>query len=299
AALVTAAVLGGPLVPGAAGALPRGPSLPGVPAPPTAAPTETSVRLASFNVLGSSHTRGADGFASGRQRMRQAVKLLRKHDVAVVGFQELQADQLRTFRNATDGRFAVYPGLAGERRLDSENSLAWQKSRWTAVRKRTFTIPYFGGRKRAMPLVQLRNRATGTTAWFANVHNPASNAARGSNDHWRRQALLKEARLAKRLHHDSGLPVFLTGDMNEREQAFCPLTGRAPLRAARGGSHRDGRCRADNPRYVDWIFASLAVRVTGYVEDRGRLDRRTSDHPVVVSTAHVDPRDFQGHAVIG
>jgi endonuclease/exonuclease/phosphatase family metal-dependent hydrolase len=198
---------------------------------------------------------------------------------------------MRTFKRLTKGSYAVYPGMHGKRKVDSENSIAWRRSSWRAVQKRMFTIPYFGGNKRAMPLVKLRNKKTGMTAWFANVHNPATTSTRRGNDGWRRKAILKEAELARRLHK-TGLPVVLTGDMNEREKAFCPLTGKAPLKAARGGSHRDGRCRAHDPRYVDWIFGSRKISFTKYVEDRGRMDRRTSDHPVVVSTAHLDPADY-------
>ena len=137
-----------------------------------------------------------------------------------------------------------------------------------------------------MPLVRLRNRATGMTAWFANVHNPASTAGHRGSAKWRAKAIAEEARLVRRLH-DTGLPVFLTGDMNEREQAFCPLTSRAPLQAARGGSHTGGSCRAGNPRYVDWAFGSPDLTFSGYVEDRGRLNRRTSDHPMIVTHATI------------
>jgi len=72
---------------------------------------------------------------------------------------------------------------------------------------------------------------------------------------WRDQATDVEVGLVNQLMA-GGTPVFLTGDMNEREQAFCPITGKAPMQAARGGSHQDGKCRAGNPRYVDWAFGS-------------------------------------------
>jgi hypothetical protein len=303
AALLIATALGAGLAPGVGAvgsgtdAVPLDPSTPALPVPggdPTHdGPASTQVRIATFNVLGASHTGGRGGYSSGVQRTKHVVKLLQKHHVQVVGFQEMQTSQMRTFQRRTDGAYATYPGLHGRRDIDSENSIGWKKDTWTAVEKKMFTIPYFGGNRRAMPLVKLRNRQTGLTAWFANVHNPATNAARRGNDGWRRKAILREAKLARQLHK-TGLPVFLTGDMNEREKAFCPLTGKAPLHAARGGSHRDGRCHADNPRYVDWIFGSRQVGFTGYVEDRGGLDRRTSDHPVVVGTAHLDPSDYSG-----
>ena len=206
-------------------------------------------------MLGSSHTRGPDGYASGVRRTKGVVRLLDKHDVDVVGLQEMQADQMRSFHKRTGGAYAMYPGFSGEREIDGENSVAWDRSTWQALEKRAFTIPYFHGNRRTMPLVKLRNLRTGMTAWFANVHNPASTREHGGSAKWRAKAIRSEARLARRLHA-TGVPVFLTGDMNEREQAFCPLTGSAPLQAARGGSHTDGTCRANDPKYVDWAFGS-------------------------------------------
>lgn len=252
----------------------------------------TDLTIASFNVLGSSHTRGSSRYASGVARTAGVVKLLQQHHVEVVGLQEMQADQMRSFQSRTHDTYDVYPGLGGGREIDGENSLAWDRTSWQAVEKRTFEIPYFDGNRRAMPLVKLRNLRTGMTAWFANVHNPATNRAHPGQDGWRRKAIAAEARLVRRLD-GTGVPVFLTGDMNEREQAFCPLTGQAPLQAARGGSHQGGVCRAGNPRYVDWVFGSRKLTFDGYVEDRGALDKRTSDHPVVVGQAHIDPLEYR------
>jgi hypothetical protein len=270
------------------------PSVAGTPAPapaPAPADASTDLTIASFNVLGSSHTRGAGGYASGVRRTKGVVRLLAEHDVEVVGLQEMQADQMRSFQQRTDGAYAMYPGFSGRREIDGENSLAWDRSTWEAVEKHTFTIPYFHGNRRTMPLVKLRNLSTGMTAWFVNVHNPASTREHGGSAKWRARDIRSEARLARRLHA-TGVPVFLTGDMNEREQAFCPLTGQAPLQAARGGSHADGTCRAGDPKYVDWAFGSTQLTFADYVEDRGAVDRRTSDHPIVVSDAHIDGSTF-------
>ena len=65
------------------------------------------------------------------------------------------------------------------------------------------------------------------------------------------------------------------------------------MQAARGGSHQDGKCRAGNPRYVDWAFGSNDLAFSGYVEDRGAVNKRTSDHPIVVSDAHIDGAEYQ------
>jgi hypothetical protein len=55
---------------------------------------------------------------------------------------------------------------------------------------------------------------------------------------------------------------------------------------------RKGVCNAGRPWYVDWVFGSRKVAFSGYVEDRSRLDRRITDHPVIVSVASLDPERF-------
>lgn len=250
----------------------------------------TDLTVASFNVLGSSHTRHGARYASGVSRSGGVARLVGQHDVEVAGFQEMQPDQLRAFLDRTSGRYDVYPGFA-LRDLDTENSLAWDRTEWEALTRRTVAIPYFDGNRRPMPVVKLRNLRTGMTAWFVNVHNPATNASHPGQDGWRRKAIRLEVALVRRLSR-SGLPVFLTGDMNEREKVFCPVTGGAPMQAARGGSNEGGHCRAADPRYVDWVFGHRKVAFHRYRELRGPLVRRTSDHPLVLSEARLDPLRF-------
>ena len=120
-------------------------------------------------------------------------------------------------------------------------SIAWDTTRWEAVESRTVDIPYFDGNRRKMPVVLLRHRKTGQEAYFANFHNPASNSRRGNNDGHRWRAMMLEIDLANRLWNETGYPVFITGDMNEREVYFCNMTGRAPMIAANGGSN-EGSC---------------------------------------------------------
>jgi hypothetical protein len=259
-------------------------------ADPVAGPPSTDFTISSFNVLGASHTRNSAKYATGTVRMNGVLKILTAHDVDVVGFQELQSVQLAAFLAGTAGTFAVYPGTE-LRALDGENSLAWRTDTWDLVEASTVPVPYFNGNLRQMPVIKLRNKATGMTAWFANFHNPATNRKHPRQDRWRRAAIQVEVALANQLHA-TGVPVFFTGDMNERQKVFCPVTGEAPMRAARGGTNRNGVCDAQRPWYVDWIFGAKGITFNGYVEDRSPLVKRTTDHPVIVSDAHIDPTRF-------
>lgn len=259
--------------------------------------------VSSFNVLGSSHT-GNGGtharFGSGPARARNVAALVGAHQVDVVGFQEMQADQLNTFLDATGGRYEAYPGF-GLGRLNTENSIAWRRDAWKLVSARTVAIPYFRGHPRLMPVVRLRNPRTGIEAWFANFHNPASTPRWGDNSRWRAAATAKETALVSELE-GSGVPVFLTGDMNERADYYCALTARTDMHAAlsvagetggtgAGGTGAGGCAAPPRIRYVDWIFGSDDVLFTGYGEDDGPLVRRTSDHPMVYGRAHLQGED--------
>jgi Endonuclease/Exonuclease/phosphatase family len=248
-------------------------------------------------VLGSSHTFGTgkgkkSGMAPGVVRARWAAELIRRHQAEVIGFQELQSNQLATLRRHTDMEF--FPGTSMGR-ADSENSIGWRGDRWVAVEARTVKVPYFNGNGRQMPYVRLRNRATGLEAWFANFHNPADTRRFPGQQRFRSRAADIEVALANRLIRETHTPVFITGDMNDRDAYFCRLTGGAPMLAARGGSN-SGSCRPDSPRAVDWIFGSQDATFTDYLEDRSQLVQRTSDHPMLLARVRLlgQPIDVSG-----
>ncbi len=251
---------------------------------PTASVAPASFRVSSFNVLGAGHTRAGGTrprFAAGRVRMRWAVQLLRSADVSVAGLQELEPPQYATFRRAAP-RWGVFPGVRPTRRYLA-NSVVWDRRTWRLVAGRTVVIPYFHGRPKPMPYVLLRHRATGRRVWFANFHNPAD--VRGPAAQWRREAVARETGLVNRLAA-RGLPVVMTGDMNDRATFFCPVVARTPLHAANGGSRR-GRCRPPPGMGIDWILGSPQVVFTHHRAVRGGLVARTTDHPFVWAAASV------------
>ena len=259
--------------------------------PNVSAPQAVSLEfvLSSFNVLGSSHTAPGGNkpqMADGVVRIRWAKQLLSNKGVDVVGFQEFQLNQQATFRRATDGRWGLYPGFS-KGGQGSNNTIAWRKDTWRLVDAGTIPIPYFGGSRWPMPVVLLRNPETGLSAYFANFHNPASTKRHPGQARWRNMALRMEVRLARQLMARSDFPVFITGDFNEREQAFCAMTRGAPMVAAQGGS-TDGPCRPPGRLGIDWIFGSEGVRFTDYQADQTGLVDRTTDHPMVVSRVLIE-----------
>ncbi len=250
----------------------------------------TSFRIASFNVLGAGHTdKGGNrkGWASGTQRMTWAVDLINAQSLDVIGFQELQEPQFDKFKELEGERWSLYPG-ARFTRAAMQNSIAWRKAAWTLVEGRMIPIPYFDGNIIRMPAVLLRNVNTGRLAWFFNTHNPAD--AHGPAQRWRDAGYKIEIKLVNQLQLEMpNVPVFSTGDKNDRDQYFCPVVRGTQLRAAIGGGIENDSCRTPSPSYVDWVMGTKEVPFTWDQALRTRLVRKITDHPVIVSSVTIPP----------
>lgn len=246
--------------------------------------------VASLNTLGASHT-GAHGnkhgWASGRVRTARAVRLLAAHGVDVVGLQEFQQPQARRFGQLAGSRYALFhaPG-------DTENSVAWRRDRFALVSGHTLAIPYFNGHQRRMPVVRLRVRATGQELYVVSVHNPADTRRYRHQQRWRTIATGREIALVHRLGA-TGLPVLVTGDMNERSHYFCRLTGATDMHSAFGGS-QGSPCRPPGYHGIDWIFGNKLAQFGAPVVDRSAAVRRTTDHPMVLAQVRYAPTATPG-----
>jgi hypothetical protein len=136
-----------------------------------------------------------------------------------------------------------------------------------------------------MPVVMLRDQATGGVSVFLNVHNPADTRRFPRQARHRAEAVRREITLVRTLTR-RGVPVFLTGDLNDRHPVYCRLAA-AGLHAAAGGTHtgRPGGCRPPAYHGIDWILGNQHTGFTGHGVDRGPLVRRASDHPLVLAHA--------------
>jgi parallel beta-helix repeat protein len=242
-------------VPGAAG---------GGVAAASAGPSAGGFNVGSLNVQGASH-RGGAGL-----RMARAVSLLGDgrggHSVDVVGLQELQSGQARTFDALTGSTWARFSSPH-----NTENSIAWRRASFTLIQGRTIDVPYFYGKTKPMTYVLLQTPAGGRV-YVLNVHNASSSTSRGNMDRYRHEAVAAEVSLLQRLQA-TGIPVIMTGDMNAHSEgaAFARALGAARMHQAA-------------PKYHDdWILGSPGLRFTGHVSDRGAVDRAATDHPIVVA----------------
>ena len=243
--------------------------------------------VASFNVLGASHTRDGDkGMQSYTKRLPRTIALLDDLKLSVVGFQELEEVQWRLFKKRTDKKWGFWPG----NRLGKgpvRNSVGWRRAIWEPVERHVYEVPYFHGNLVKNPYLKLRNKVTEREVWFMNTHNPAD--ARGPAARWRRKSLRIQARLANDLRA-TGYPVVFTGDFNDREKAICPLTRMTTLKSASGGGWRGDTCEV--PRYsrIDWIFISQRLQASDYKLREGVVIDKITDHPVITARVAVPKR---------
>ncbi|MBO9523064.1 MAG: peptidoglycan DD-metalloendopeptidase family protein [Nocardioidaceae bacterium] len=243
----------------------------------------TGFVLASFNTLGASHTPAGSRYPTYAWRTPRQVALLGTYGVDVVGLQEFQKPQRASFLATAGSTYGIFPATAYK--TDTENSIIWRNSTMELVSATTFDVPYFDGHPRKMPIVLLRHRQSGREAYFINVHNPASVAPWGNQTQWRQKAIAIERAKIVELRA-SGKAVFLTGDLNDRAPAFCPLTQGKLMLAP--NSIPSMTCSMPAKNYgIDWVLAAGPARFSQYGYDWTPKTQRLTDHPIVWARTHI------------
>ncbi len=245
--------------------------------------------LVSFNVLGASHTRlGGDRYGQfGLAEVRTPLVVDRWNAMGadVIGVQEMQRSQRADFYARMKSSYTFFPFDGG---TDTDNSIMWRQATFQFVKGGSFKVPYFDGNLRNMPWVLLREKATGRTAYFVNVHNPATLPSRGDQSRWRRAAIAAERELVAQFK-TTGRPVFLTGDFNDKSAAFCPLTQDGLLVSASGGT--PSPCVTPYQASIDWVFGGGNVAFSSFIKDRSTREQGLSDHPMIITRAHFGNTD--------
>ena len=192
---------------------------------------------------------------------------MKSHNIDIAGMQEFQGDQRKEFQ-----RLAPNFGVVGS----NDNAIVFNKKKFKLVEKRSFKIPYFGGKMKEMPVVKLQDKSTGKQVWVANIHNPADTKRSPHNAKNRARAIDIEQNLMRQLQA-TGIPVIFTGDFNDgktvdRSMAQVGMNSAAPKNARRA---------------IDYIFGSSGVNFSNYSNDHSTKKNGTSDHPIIVSTASI------------
>jgi hypothetical protein len=231
-----------------------------------AEPSIPDFGVAMLNILGSNHTQGGKGgYAPGTSRAHSATQMLLARDASIIGFSEIQRDQLAVFTNNAPG-YGVYPGTSlGSAGIPT--TVAWNSAVWELVEAHTVTIP-FSGQQRPAPVVKLAHVATGAEIWVMNIHNSP-----GGMEAERERAEAIELAKVRELEA-TGIPIILTGDFNEKQEALCDFTATS-LESAVGG----GYCYPPpQPMRVDWIFASEVFSVNSWDVTRAAPVPYITDH---------------------
>ena len=287
AAIVLALALS--IAPGNAGAATTSPNddTPSVPSTSAdAARRIDSFNVATFNLLGNSHTNGRGGFRSGTSRMKGARAYLKKHNVTLAGAQELERKQAAAFLKQTRGKWGMVgaPSRSGKS-TDTRNSVIYKKSRFTVAKASYVPITYFHGKRVNVPLVKLKSKTSRKTFWILNTHNPAD--MRGSNRKWRAVSVSRQLKRIHRLE-SRGKTVLYVGDMNAKQEFFCRATRSGVLKSASGGSSGK-RCRYPKANGIDWVLGTKDVQFRKWRSDKSTRAKGVSDHPIVVAQATLRP----------
>ncbi|GAB3988388.1 hypothetical protein GCM10028771_01000 [Nocardioides marmoraquaticus] len=255
---------------------------------------EVDLRVASLNILGSSHTRGPggrpgqlSGFAPGTRRAGTVLGLLDRERVSLAGLQEVQGDQARVLAGAPG--WQMHPDVGGIPAA-GQNAVMWRTAEWELVEPGSVAIPYFHGNVKQMPYVLLRHRETGLETYLSTFHNPASTRRVGPQGRWRAEATRRQVGFVRQLA-TTGRPHLMTGDFNERGSYFCALAGATGVTTPAGGS-AGGGCQPPAGALIDWVFGDAAITWSGYDVVRDGVVRSTTDHPMVVAGARIDGADF-------
>lgn len=239
-----------------------------------------SFAIGSFNVLGSQHStpRGQkSNYPPASVRTPRAAALAQKHGVDILGTQELQEDQLNSLTAHTG--MEAYPGHAWGA-AETDNSILYDPAVFEFVDGGSFHITFMG-RSRPQAVLRLRHRETTRELYVVNAHPSAGGgkyAAERARGHDTIAAKVRELRA-------SGLPVLLTGDMNDREAFYCRVVANTDLTASNGGGA--GCAPPPQPMPVDWVVGA-GVSWSGYQRDTTPVDQKTSDHFFISATATVD-----------
>ena len=237
------------------------------------------VTIATFNVLGSQHTApGGDRrrYPPASVRTPGAAGLVAAHGAEIVGTQELQGDQLAGLTARTG--LTAWPGTAWGA-AETDNSILYDDGRFDYVEGRSFTVTFMG-RPRPSPILKLRESATGREFYVVNTHLSAGGGRYATE---RRNGMATLVKVMTDLKA-TGLPVFLTGDMNDREPFYCNVVGPAGLVNSNGGGAGCAPPGGQIP--VDWVVGS-GMTWSGYWRDTSSTTRRISDHIFVSATAHI------------
>lgn len=224
-------------------------------------PTRTTETFFWANAWAAHHTAARGGAASGAERMRRLVRLVRESGVGLGALAEIERSQVAAFRRSAP-TYTLFTGGHG-----NTEGVFWETDRFDLVDSYRFRSFSYGGRRVPVPVAVLRERASQQLVAVVAVHNP--------RDHWRDRALRRELEEVRRLRrsYPDGISVLVAGDFNAGESVAC----RAHRLKLFSVGDRD--CRGYAP--IDQLLTDWRTRVRSYRRLAGSRVHRITDHPAV------------------
>ena len=219
--------------------------VPSADAAAASAPRTDTFNVASFNVLGGSHTaRGVPGPVSLAPPAPSTTSS--EHNVSVGRPAGVRGPAVRRVRTQHQGRLDRGRRPHPQRQeIDVRNAIAVRADRFEVLTRTHLPITYFHGKRVNIPVVKVRSKLTNDV--LGHQHPQPGRRAR------------RCGQVACHLDPASGRPghqlrqrgetVLLTGDMNEKQPYFCKMTARSASCTRR----RVGR----------WVPSAATPRATG------------------------------------
>lgn len=260
---------------------------------------DTNVRVASFNVLGASHTDGPEAnkpeYSTWTERIKYTLATIKQNpgdttdDFEVIGFQEFEPKQrdymkqnLPNYKMSTKGK--------------ESDAIMWNDDRFETVEEGTWESTYFEGKIKE-PWVKLKDRETLQEFYVMSVHDPI-NRGQGSAQTRYENA---QGHLAMVNKLKTSAPVFLVGDFNsaytkdggagantDEKMTYCVLTSGGMNDAYDLSVPRKAKCpnKPEGARnFIDHIYLTPEIQITSFTDIEGGDKKNGSDHPTIFADA--------------
>ncbi|CAN5427294.1 hypothetical protein BH09PAT4_BH09PAT4_03280 [soil metagenome] len=282
----------------------------------TTATQDTNVNIATFNILGASHT------PTWRDRADRSLNVITSNNLDVIGLQEFQNTQRDYFYAQLNksSSYGIFPSAkAKDKNHDVVNSIMWNSDKFDLVASYTQpNLGYFCFKQMDAPYVKLRSKDTGQEFYVLNTHDPAGakgNPCRKDAAKHRYMDALEHVKLVQKLQAE-GLPIYFTGDFNSRytdkisgngpyqgkaeNLTYCILAVNGPLLDAYDVfSGRKATCPNETPPGggggIDHVYISPEIKVTNYATAAGGTNG--SDHPTIIFNTTIPGSDSSGAGI--
>lgn len=204
------------------------------------------------------------------KRTRAALNFLEDKGVSIVAMQELSTPSRKMLWRSPKWGVVSAPANSVRGRSEIGNAVAYQSRKWVRVRGDSLHIPV-ASRPRGlnMAVATLRRRGTGTRIVVMSIHHPVKTEVNAKRVRERSKKL--EIAYMNRVRRQTGYPVVIAGDTNERD--------------AQGTYRRAGYDLGI--RHVVDLITAKGVRLTSprvFVED---VYLRFTDHALVTSVVRL------------